>query len=101
MRHNGFELHPGALDVEAQAALTAEVLAAIERAPFYEPTTPWANRCRLANSLGPLGWITDAKGYRYEPNHPLTGQPWPAMPESLLRLWRRYADPDHAPTAVL
>ena len=102
MRHNGFELHPGTLDAAAQAALVAEVMAAVAQAPFYEPKTPWGKPMSAwQTSLGPLGWITDAKGYRYEPRHPVTGAPWPPMPDSLLALWRTYADPAHPPDSCL
>jgi alkylated DNA repair protein (DNA oxidative demethylase) len=38
-------------------------------------------------NFGSLGWISDAKGYRYEPQHPQTGKPWPTIPSSLLALW--------------
>ncbi len=41
---------------------------------------------RMAN-LGPLGWVSDRRGYRYQPTHPLTGRPWPAIPPALLDLW--------------
>ncbi len=102
MRHNGFELHSGALDAEAQGQLVTEVMAAAEQAPFYAPMTPWGKPMSVGQtSLGPLGWITDVKGYRYEPHHPVTGEPWPAMPERLLELWRTYADPEHPPDSCL
>jgi len=42
--------------------------------------------------LGPFGWVTDAGGYRYEPRHPLTGRPWPAMPQMLQALWAELGD---------
>ena len=43
-------------------------------------------------NLGALGWFTDqARGYRYEPAHPQTGQQWPAMPRALLALWDELA----------
>jgi alkylated DNA repair protein (DNA oxidative demethylase) len=42
------------------------------------------------SNLGPLGWVTDRGGYRYQPTHPLTGRPWPPIPDALLELWRRY-----------
>jgi alkylated DNA repair protein (DNA oxidative demethylase) len=102
MRHNGFDLHSGALDAEAQAALIAEVMSATARAPFYEPVTPWGKPMSvLQTSLGALGWITDAKGYRYAPRHPVTGEPWPEMPESLLAIWWKYADPGAPPDSCL
>lgn len=39
-------------------------------------------------NCGRLGWLADKDGgYRYEPRHPETGQPWPAIPPMLLALW--------------
>jgi alkylated DNA repair protein (DNA oxidative demethylase) len=37
--------------------------------------------------LGPLGWVSDRAGYRYQPTHPVTGGPWPPIPGALLVLW--------------
>lgn len=84
----GFRLWPGALSLEAQAALTAEVLAAIGDAPFYRPMTPGGKplSVRMTN-LGPLGWVTDRGGYRYQATHPETGRPWPPIPARLMDLW--------------
>jgi alkylated DNA repair protein (DNA oxidative demethylase) len=102
MRHNGFELHPGALDAAAQAALTADVMAAACHAPFYDPVTPWGKPMSVQQtSFGALGWIADAEGYRYAATHPVTRAPWPAMPQSLLALWRLYADPKRPPDSCL
>jgi alkylated DNA repair protein (DNA oxidative demethylase) len=76
------------ISAEAQAALTAEVLAASARAPFYRPVTPSGAPMSVEMiNLGPLGWVTDAAGYRYEERHPITGEPWPPMPASLLVVW--------------
>ena len=44
---------------------------------------------------------TDARGYRYEPRHPLTGRPWPPMPDALLELWDRLALAPGPPDACL
>ena len=52
-------------------------------------------------SLGPLGWITDASGYRYSPVHPGTGQAWPPMPQALLDLWMELADATPPPDSCL
>lgn len=32
-------------------------------------------------NCGALGWVSDRTGYRYQPTNPVSGQPWPAMPE--------------------
>ena len=102
MEDHGFRLLPGALDARAQAALVAEVLAAAEAAPLYRPVTPGgqAMSVRMTN-LGPLGWTTDARGYRYEPRHPETAQPWPPMPQSLLELWDEITGAPAPPDACL
>ena len=84
----GFRLWPQALSVTAQSELVAEVLTAIEDAPLYQPTTPGGRpfSVRMSN-LGPLGWVSDRAGYRYQPTHPETGRAWPPIPPMLLRLW--------------
>lgn len=100
---SGFGLWPGRLDAAAQAALLAEVLQAAEEAPFYRPVTPGGRPMSVEmTNLGPLGWVTDrAGGYRYQPTHPVTGLPWPAIPPVLLDLWAELADPDRPPDACL
>ena len=55
---------------------------------------------RMSN-FGPLGWVSDRGGYRYQPTHPETGRPWPAIPTVLLDLWRELADPQRPPDACL
>jgi alkylated DNA repair protein (DNA oxidative demethylase) len=102
MQIDGFRLLPQALDHEAQRALADEVLAALPAAPLYRPITPGGQpmSVRMTN-LGPLGWITDSEGYRYEPRHPGKGEPWPPMPERLLRLWDEITGAPAPPDACL
>ncbi len=84
----GFRLWPGALDAEAQQALLAEVLAAAQTAPFYRPVTPGGRPFSVEmTGMGPLTWVSDRAGYRYQATHPITEQTWPPMPQSLLDLW--------------
>lgn len=98
----GFELHPAALDGRAQAALAHAVLAAAEAAPFYRQRLAGGREMSVMNTnLGPLGWVADARGYRYQATHPVTGRPWPAIPQALLALWARLADPRRPPDACL
>jgi alkylated DNA repair protein (DNA oxidative demethylase) len=99
---SGFRLHPAYLDRAAQAALAREVLRLAGEAPFYRPLVPSGKPMSVQmTNFGPLGWITDAKGYRYEPAHPLTGRPWPPIPKALLTLWAELADPSAPPDACL
>lgn len=102
MTLDGFRLHAAALDLEAQTALAAEVLAAINDAPLYTPVTPGGKAMSVAmTNLGPLGWVSDRAGYRYQSTHPVTGRAWPAIPAGLLALWSRYADAHRPPDACL
>jgi len=39
------------------------------------------------SAAGRLGWITDRKGYRYDPMHP-SGVAWPPIPDQVLELWQ-------------
>ena len=56
---------------------------------------------RMTN-CGALGWVTDKeRGYRYQPTHPVTGDPWPPIPEALLRLWETVSGYSEPPEACL
>ncbi len=85
-----------------QADLLAEVLAAEGAAPFYRPMTPGGRPFSVRmTSLGPLGWVSDRSGYRYQTTHPVTGSGWPAIPGLLLELWRDLTGADQPPDACL
>jgi alkylated DNA repair protein (DNA oxidative demethylase) len=99
----GLAHYPGILDRPAQEALVEALRAAVKQAPLFTPTMPRTGRpfsVRMTN-LGPLGWVSDRAGYRYQPVHPETSQPWPAMPAVLMDLWQRYAAYPHPPEACL
>ena len=98
----GFTLVPGRLDAAAQAALVEAVLATAEAAPFHHQTTPGGRTMSVATSgLGPLSWISDAAGYRYEALNPRTGRPWPPIPALLRDLWTELADAEVPADACL
>lgn len=56
-------------------------------------------------NCGPLGWVSDRHGYRYQPLDPDSGQPWPAMPPVFCQLAQDAAAaagyPGFAPDACL
>lgn len=94
---------PGYLGVEAQAALVADLRAVAAQAPFFQPRMPKTGKpfsVRMTN-CGSLGWVSDETGYRYQPLHPATGEPWPPMPAALTQAWRELAGYPHAPEACL
>jgi len=67
----------------ASAQLMADLGQIIEAAPFRHMITPGGFRMSVAmTNCGDAGWVSDRTGYRYDANDPLTGRPWPAMPES-------------------
>ena len=69
----------------------AELLAALHsvsgQSPFRHMVTPGGYRMSVAmTNCGPLGWVTDRKGYRYDAIDPETQRPWPPMPDCFLEL---------------
>jgi alkylated DNA repair protein (DNA oxidative demethylase) len=99
----GLHLYPGYLDRTAQAALLAALRQVFAAAPLFTPRMPNSGRpftVRMSN-CGPLGWVADERGYRYEPTHPLTGRPWPPLPQALVAMWDDLGDYPHPPQACL
>jgi alkylated DNA repair protein (DNA oxidative demethylase) len=91
----------GALDPEAQARLLDEVREVVRAAPLFTPVTPGGREMSVRmTSAGRLGWVTDARGYRYEPRHP-SGTDWPPVPPLALDLWGRFAGVERDPDCCL
>jgi alkylated DNA repair protein (DNA oxidative demethylase) len=77
---------------DTAARLVAEVDGITAVAPFRNMVTPGGFRMSVGmTNCGRAGWVTDRKGYRYEPVDPVTGNPWPQMPEVFRRLAERAA----------
>lgn len=95
---------PGFLDREKQEALVESIRAVVADAPLFVPAMPRTGKpmsVRMTN-CGSLGWVTDKeRGYRYQPQHPATGKPWPAMPDALLEIWRTVSGTSKEPEACL
>ena len=95
--------HPGFLDAAARARLASEIAAILEAAPPVTPRMPRTDKpfsVRMSNA-GTLGWVSDVRGYRYQPAHPETGRPWPAMPPTALAAWAALASYPAPPEACL
>lgn len=79
------------LVADAVAVLRA-VDEVVERAPYRHLSTPAGRQMSVAMSnCGTLGWVSDRRGYRYQGDDPLTGRPWPPMPELLRTLAQQAA----------
>jgi len=87
----GFSYFPGYFDGKAQHMLLDEIRQIIAQAPLFTPLMPKTGQpfsVRMSN-CGPLGWVSDRAGYRYQPHHPETATPWPPMPDRLTALWQK------------
>lgn len=99
----GLKLHAGYLDRDAQQRLVADIRAVLADAPLFTPRMPRSGKpfsVRMSN-CGPLGWVADKAGYRYQPLHPDTGAPWPAIPPALTDLWETLSGYPHPLQACL
>lgn len=101
--HSGLVYHRQYLSKDAQMALCAQVCDIIAAAPLFQPVMPRTGKpfSVAMTNCGTLGWVSDKAGYRYQPLHPVTGQPWPTFPPALLSLWRAVAGYHGEPEACL
>jgi DNA oxidative demethylase len=80
-------LAPGAVVLRGfalpqEAAVLSALQIVVTAAPFRHMITPGGLRMSVGmTNCGVFGWISDRSGYRYDTLDPLTGSPWPAMPE--------------------
>lgn len=93
-----------ASDIAARLVAEVDGIAAV--APFRNMVTPGGFRMSVAmTNCGRAGWVTDRRGYRYVPLDPITGKPWPALPDLFLHLAASAAAaagyPDFEPDACL
>jgi alkylated DNA repair protein (DNA oxidative demethylase) len=72
---------------ESVPRLMDDLAKIVERAPYRHMVTPGGFRMSVAmTNCGQAGWVSDAKGYRYDARDPETGLLWPAMPASFSQL---------------
>ncbi|OAO06697.1 alpha-ketoglutarate-dependent dioxygenase AlkB family protein [Roseovarius indicus] len=97
----GVDVYEGFLDREAQRQVVDDIRGVAEIAPLFSPMTPYGKPMRVKmTSAGKYGWYSDRKGYRYERQHP-EGQDWPAIPESVLAIWRTLVSTERMPDCCL
>ena len=99
----GVDYFPRLLDRAEQEALRDEIRAILTEAPLFRARMPRTGKpfsVRMSN-CGPLGWVSDEAGYRYQPTHPETGRAWPPIPPRLLDVWAMLAPGAPPPEACL
>ena len=99
----GVDYFPGFLDRATQEALRDEVLAILKLAPPFRPRMSRTGNpfSVMMSNCGPLGWVSDEAGYRYQSKHPETGRPWPEIPPTLLAAFAAIAPDAPPPEACL
>jgi DNA oxidative demethylase len=77
---------------DSEARLIEALREIVAAAPFRRMFTPGGHQMSVAmTNCGSAGWVTDRTGYRYSPDDPETGKPWPAMPQLFCELAGRAA----------
>lgn len=98
----GVRIVRGLLNADRQQSLLAEIRLVLKTAPLVRYATPWGRKMSVAMSnAGQWGWISGTNGYGYDRCHPETGQPWPAIPEGALQVWRQVVAEAPAPQCCL
>lgn len=101
---NGVHWIPRYLNRPSQEKLVEAIRAIVRDSPLYQPAMPRTGKpmsVQMTN-CGELGWVTDREnGYRYQSHHPVTGKPWPKMPEQLQEIWSELSSYPHRVEACL
>jgi alkylated DNA repair protein (DNA oxidative demethylase) len=101
LRVRGVEIYEGYLQNPSQMALLDDVRAITRAAPLFRPVVPNGGRMSVRmTSAGTVGWYADHRGYRYIDRHP-AGSPWPAIPESILKIWDALSGASRRPDSCL
>lgn len=85
-------LGPGAVVLRGfalseEARLLTALQGLLVRSPLRHMITPGGFRMSVAmTNCGGLGWVSDARGYRYDAIDPERGARWPPMPEPFASL---------------
>lgn len=97
----GAVLWPGLLDRDAQEAMVDDVRGIVAAAPLFSPVTRFGKPMRVRmTSAGTKGWVSDRRGYRYEPRHPAGGA-WPPIPPSIVSVWNEVSGVARPPQCCL
>lgn len=81
------------ISIEEQKNIVSQLRGTIKTNPLYVPQTPSGKSYSIQmTNFGSLGWLPN---YTYGDRHPVTDQPWPAIPDSIIELVDRLKRKDH------
>ena len=97
----GCAILKGYLDLPAQQALVDSLRPVLKAAPLITQKVAGGKPMTVRmTAAGQYGWVSDGKGYRYQDHHP-AGQPWPAIPPAIQKIWDDVTGLDRAPECCL
>lgn len=65
----------------------------VAHAPFRNMLTPGGRKMSVGmTNCGTVGWVSDREGYRYRARDPVSGDPWPPMPDAFRELATQAAE---------
>lgn len=103
----GFFLIKSRLHKADQQAILVAARLVVKQAPLFRPMMPRSGQLfnYSMTNCGDLGWVADINGDRYQKNHSVTGQQFPAMPDVIkelaIALARETGNDDFSPESCL
>lgn len=98
---NGVGIWKDLLSGAAQTQILEDLRTLASRAPFQRYETGRGQKMSVRmTAAGDFGWMSDTKGYRYEPTQK-SGAAWPQIPDSFLDVWREVSGVERNPDSCL
>lgn len=94
----------GYLSHQKQIDILNSVREVVLAAPLFIPKMPKTGKAMSVqmSNCGDLGWVSDqSNGYRYQKYHPISGEPWPKIPNIIQNIWDDLIDFSKPPEACL
>ena len=84
----GISVFKGFLSLSDQFRIVEDLRQVAAQAPIFSPKTKMGKPMSVRlTAAGEYGWFSDHRGYRYVRQHP-SGVDWPAIPTSIMEIWR-------------
>jgi alkylated DNA repair protein (DNA oxidative demethylase) len=98
---NGINIWKSLLSRTEQEQIVNDLRDVARTAPFQQYETGRGQKMSVRmTGAGELAWVSDRRGYRYEPTQ-ATGESWPEIPASVLSVWAAVSDVAREPDSCL